>query len=148
MLFSRLREIKNYIHCNSRIDVTFSDDSVATFDSLFVVVTIIFSDQQWTGQWRKSESWMSPEKLLDFRENSYESSPFPAVFFFHSILYARRFFPPSSFFFLSSFLAEKAFSSPPLPRDLRLLRGSSRIRASPHPPCENKGGRDARRNLE
>lgn len=89
-----------------------------------------------------------PREITWFpRENSCKGSPFPTVF---SPIRSRSldvFFSLLSPFLSHLFWRKKHFASPPLLRDLRLLRGSSRIRASPHSPCENKGGRDARRNL-
>lgn len=105
---------------------------------------IISSDQRGSDDERVSRGGGPPRNYLISARELAQGLALSSHFLSHPIPLARRFFLP---LFLAPFLTEKAFSSPPLLRDLRLLRGSSRIRASPHPPCENKGGRDARRNL-
>lgn len=111
---------------------------------------IIFSGQRAVNKTIVTE-WVAgvPREITWFpRENSCKRvRPFQPFFLPSDLPRSLVFFSLLSPFLSHLFWRKKHFASPPLLRDLRLLRGSSRIRASPHSPCENKGGRDARRNL-
>lgn len=91
---------------------------------------IIFSNSEQDSDGGRVSRECPPRNYLIFAQEFALSRHFLS----HPILSLAVFFLSPLFFFLLPFLTEKAFSSPPLLRDLRPLRGSSRIRASPHPP--------------